>query len=185
MIKITGLWGCTCHQSWVQPKNQMISSISNLFVCLFVCFDLGFTPESPYCVCTLQFWPNSWMWSWHSPKILNFSLRLVPKSNHTMNLFSNSLYHGWQRKADDQGQAHGHLCEAPSSSKVSCPHFFIDVHFQSVSVAPIADAIDPAEHDITTVQSAQYDIKDMKKYKRPLDFLETSPRALFWLLSPY
>ena len=105
------------------------------------------------------------MWFWTSPKTLNFNLRLVTKSDQTMNLFSNSLYHGWQRKADDQGQAHGHLCEAPSSSKVSCPHFFIDVHFQSVSVAPIADAIDPAEHDITTVQSAQYDIKDMKKYK--------------------
>ena len=102
---------------------------------------------------------------------------------------SNSLYHGWQRKADDQGQAHGHLCEAPSASKVSCPHFFIDVHFQCVSVAPVADAIDPAEHDITTVQSAQYDIKDTKIYERPLGYLEVRARVLltemnFDIISP-
>ena len=62
-----------------------------------------------------------------------------------------SLYHGCEGKAYHQGHAHGHLGEAPSTSKISCSNFFVDVHFERVSVASITDAVDPAKHDISAV----------------------------------
>ena len=55
------------------------------------------------------------------------------------------------RNADEGGECHGHLGEAPGARKVPRAHLLEDVHLEGVDVAAVRHAVDPHEDVVPVV----------------------------------